>query len=356
MMNKQFLRQLPSPISLLCCISYLTLLHFFSPSLPQQHGKIALNEITTTTADISFGDGSNYLPQQCLAFNFEVDNLVKSAKQVFIAMPPKAAGSTMKRFTWECMNDKLKPHTVPMSSLKLQNVSPSSEGFMDTLMGSLQVPSILTGHAHGDSLEGIVKAATDETLVIFIYRDETDRMISAIGQVMKLMCRGDYRNIDEGIKPYVHYNEDTKECIIEEKGLVRLISTHPREIGRTTITNKLTCPLYEAIEENKTNIVFMHYKQADKLEMALAKYHCPDLLSEGKVPIKKVNDASTLNETFHVRLTSEEGRIVLLEEWTDAKKHILEWAFGLKKNVSCQGKTRDMEKAMFSCKDEIIKM
>jgi hypothetical protein len=355
-MNEQYLQRLSIPVLLLCCISYLTLLlQFFSFSPLEQQGKIALNEITTTTADIS-GDGINYLPQQCLAFDSEVDNLVKSAKQVFITMPAKAAGSTMKSFTTECMNDKHKPHDLPMSRSDAPFLLPDSDGVTETLMSALQVPSILTNHAHIDTFEGIIKGATDESLVIFIYRDETDRVISGIGQVMKMMCLGDFRKIDEGIKPFVHYNEDTKECIIEEKGLIKLVSTHPREIGGPSIVDRLTCSLYEAIEENKPNLVFMHYKQADKLEVALAKYHCPDLLSEGKVPIKKANVATSVRNTYHVRLASEEGRVVLLKEWTEAKKHILEWTFGLKKNMTCQGKTRDMAKAMFSCKDEIIKM
>jgi hypothetical protein len=331
------------------------LLQFFSFSPLEQQGKIALNESTTTTADIS-GDGINNLPQQCLAFDSEVDNLVKSAKQVFITMPAKAAGSTMKHFTSKCMHDKHKPHHMPMSRPDALSLHPDSEGFTETLMGTYQVPSILTNHANGQILERIIKGATDESLVIYIYRDETDRMISGIAQVMKLMCGGDYSNMDEGIKPYVHYNEDTKECIIEEKGLIELVSIHPREIDGPSIVNTLTCSVYEAIEENKTNMVFMHYKQAAKLEVALAKYHCPDLLSEGKVPIEIVNDANSVKETFHVRLASEEGRVVLLKEWTETKKHILEWAFGLKQNMTCQGKTRDMENAMFSCKDEIIKM
>jgi len=147
--------------------------------------------------------------------------------------------------------------------------------------------------------------------------------------------------------------------------MVDLIARRHREVGGGA-TKILTCQLYNTIQENEPQLVFLHYKQVNKLKTLLAKHHCPELLD--KLPIKlnaaedkevtvflHIGRDNTRNAASMKELFREKGA-VRIEEWLQAKGPPMEWALNLRNEVSCQAKTTHMENELFGCPDEALKV
>ena len=101
------------------------------------------------------------------------------------------------------------------------------------------------------------------------------------------------------------------------------------------------------------NLVVLHYTQSDKLQKAIAKHHCPELLSSGEIPVQSNYDSQRRGKIY-IKLLSED-RNVLIEDWLEKKKYVLEWSMELKNENVCLGKLRDLEKELFACDDEVIR-
>lgn len=183
----------------------------------------------------------------------------------------------------------------------------------------------------------IVKHATRKTLTVYIHRDETERLISSIREVITNICK----------RSKIDRNET--HCILNETSVIYQIGMKKNEIGFGS-TEILTCNLYEAIEQNAPNMIFIHYKQVGKLQKLLAKHHCPELI---QTPSNE-NVGKEKSIKAYLRL-QRGGDVVFLEEWFEVKKHMLEYSLKLKNQVTCQAKTRQMEDTLFSCPDEVIK-
>ena len=110
-------------------------------------------------------------------------------------------------------------------------------------------------------------------------------------------------------------------------------------------------------------MVFVHYKQANKLQKLLAKHHCPELLEE---PPTEANVATENRMEVYLRLQKGEDAgtvtststsiVVKLDEWLHEKSGLLESSLQMKKDISCQAKTRHMEDDLFACPDQAIKV
>lgn len=273
----------------------------------------------------------------CLSFEGRFKKLVQSSKQLFITYPAKAAGTSLKNFTKDCMGE---------THIAEDNFFNFEHRVIDTLITNFQLPSIITGHLYNDeTLVNLIKGASDNTLLIYSHRHENDRVVSSIKQVVSRLCKGLLEAIEE-FESYVDLNGNN--CVIQEEGLRDLILQQKLEIG-LGVNNTLTCQVYDAIEEHKAKVVVFHYKQVVRLQKLLAEKYCPKLLS--KSPIHVPTFGGELN--INVKLLST-GKQVTMDEWINAKKELLEWGFGLKKNIQCQGRLRDMEKSLFSCEDEVI--
>ena len=101
----------------------------------------------------------------------------------------------------------------------------------------------------------------------------------------------------------------------------------------------------------------MHYKQAGQLQKLLSKHHCPDRV----VKEVRVNVGSTKKLPVLVVLeggpgNNNNGTLVPLEDWLRFKSPILEYSLGLKRDVSCQGITRDLEAELFACPTETLQI
>merc|ERR1712176_1401665 len=59
---------------------------------------------------------------------------------------------------------------------------------------------------------------------------------------------------------------------------------------------------------------------------------------------------------MHVSIVLEDGTLVPIDDWLNAKSQFVELALDLKRDVSCQGTTRDIEHEMLACPSETLQI
>ena len=269
--------------------------------------------------------------------------ITNQTNQVFITMPDKAAGTAMMHFAFVCLNrPKMKGDTF-------NNRKKIEDAFTD----NYKAPSIIASHVPSDrQFIDILKGSTRETLIIYIHREELSRVRSAVQHIlMTRLCPRD----ELGKKLMKKYNFDVEVngaiCTIDEEHLIRIIKNRDQEIA-VGAPKILTCDYFDAISENSpSNLVFIHYRQADKLQAILAKHHCPHLIKD--LPIA-MNVASEKKVEPFIRLKTDKSRIVTFNDWFDNKQNLILWALNSNEKMSCKSKMLDMEDHLFSCPDEAM--
>jgi len=285
---------------------------------------------------------------QCLDLdsNQEMDSLVANARQIFITMPAKAGGTSMKDFTKLCMKKAVH-----------DNILSREELWKDYLVDSLHVQSIIASHLyHEANFLRLVKSPSRETLMIHTHREESSRVASAVKQIAQSICGfrgGEYSNQNQTTTKF-NVQKNNTHCILDEGSFVNEIAANSAEVGFST-HRLLTCQSYKAIQENAPQLVFLHYKQVDKLQKLLAKHHCPELLDELPIRANMAEDKS-LKVLLHKKGTDEARNSVDVEEWLHAKGPAMEWTLKLRRDASCQAKTFHMEDELFACPDETLRV
>ena len=278
---------------------------------------------------------------RCLTFDEDLDQRVANASQIFITMPAKAAGTSLKTFTNKCTNFQYWDNFI---------TSPNDvKGF---LSASMDLPTIITSHIPDhEALTRLAQTSPNDVLNIFIYREESERKVSAIKHVVGNCFCADI--CWPGVVPsdYVEImKKETGACIIESETdlIYNVIGKGLWEIGFDT-NGILSCPLYEAIEDNDPNMIMVNFKEADKLQEVLARHHCPELMDELPYHINYSN-----SDNVWIR-TKEDGQLVHLDDWAKSKQDFFDWAFDPTTDLDqrCQAKTRALEKQMLQCEDEI---
>lgn len=187
--------------------------------------------------------------------------------------------------------------------------------------------------------------ATGDALIVYIYRQETDRVISAIRYV--------YANdVCKVIGKHHGVTMVGDECRVQEQELIKTIERIRRDLNEIWISNNLllTCETYEIIKENDPNIVFVHYKQVSQLQKLLSKHHCPLVTKE----VRENVGSNLMPVSVVLEGPANNGAVVSLSEWLTNKRQLLEYRFQLKDNLSCQGTTRKMERELLACSDEAL--
>ena len=296
--------------------------------------------VNQTMGNTVFPTKSLNLHEPIKVDSMSMDDIMNQTKQVFITMPAKAAGSTMKYFTRQCTKSYPPDNFINHDLKNLRKKTFFADNY--------ELPSIIASHLYNDApLVHLVKSSTRKTLIIYIHRDESERLISGIKMVlMSRICKsGDDAKI-YGVE------RNGSQCILDEEPVIDLIERKELEIGFGA-SNVLTCDAYKSIEENAPpHMLFVHYKQANKLQKLLAKHHCPDLL---EAPALQRNVATDKQIEVSLRIKNS-TKIVKLSEWFDKKQGWLEWALNMRKEASCQSKTWDMEDVLFSCPDGAVKL
>mmetsp|Transcript_16702 Transcript_16702/g.24543 ORF Transcript_16702/g.24543 Transcript_16702/m.24543 type:complete len:291 (+) Transcript_16702:741-1613(+) len=280
-----------------------------------------------------------------LNLNQGMDSLVARARQVFITMSPKGGGSSIISFTRRCNN---------ITKVR-QFGFIGNDDQKELLVGSMQGESIISSHVSKDT--GLIRLAmypSQKTLMIHIHREEGERVISAVKMISHHMCKMTYNKEDLKFRGYKKtvIAKNATHCILHAGYMIDYIARGHREVGGGA-PKVLTCKLYDALQENAPQLVFLNYKQIDKLQTLLAKHHCPELLDE--LPIK-INVADDKEQKIFLYDGNHEKGAVRIEEWLDAKGPVLEWALNLRSEASCQAKTIHMEDELFGCPDEALKV
>eukprot|EP00537_Pseudo-nitzschia_pungens_P013822 CAMPEP_0172395106 /NCGR_PEP_ID=MMETSP1061-20121228/18127_1 /TAXON_ID=37318 /ORGANISM="Pseudo-nitzschia pungens, Strain cf. pungens" /LENGTH=339 /DNA_ID=CAMNT_0013126591 /DNA_START=93 /DNA_END=1109 /DNA_ORIENTATION=- len=269
-----------------------------------------------------------------LGFTGSLDALLHNVDQVYVSMPAKAAGSSMKKFATTCMNVNIVP-SINLFNKRPGINNPSGIRPIEEYLTaeSLHPPSLIASHLYKDTdFTHLVKHSTRRSLIIYMHRDETSRILSGITQVAQVrLCPETQRDA----------------CVVPEIELVAAIKKKTAEIGFGS-TEILTCDSYDALDDNAPNFVFVHYKQASRLQKLLAKRFCPIELNQPSA----VSNVFSEKAEIRVMLQNIDNRTVSLKEWLEAKKGLLEFSLELRESASCQAKTRAMEEKLFYCPDE----
>ena len=296
----------------------------FSLVSSQQHA-------SSSHPHIPHGDG------RCvgLGADEDLDTLIASSQLLFVVAPDKAAGTTMQSFTKHCVGTPVKNVSPCLNKFNCAPQWLHSTTKYSTYVDQVEAPRIVATHATQDqTVIRMMHNSNRHTVILYLHREETDRLVSAIKQVV-------YRRMKAGILP--------------EDKLIELIKARDDEIkhGQQAV---LTCDFYAAVKENSPNLIFVNYKQANRLQHLLSKHFCPQLLATD--PIEENVDKKKTRKKFSVQLASipnkTEGAVVELDEWLEGKRHILEWALDMRSATTCSGKTKHMEDALLGCSDEAI--
>lgn len=281
-----------------------------------------------------------------LDFNQTMDTLISNSKPIFITMPTKAAGTSMALFAGRCVGRYIHD---------LGNVFDYPKTIRAGLTNSLELPSIVASHSLKDSsITDLIKNSHEKALIIYIHRDETDRIKSAIRHVFrmgKLDCK---------------MNEDETRCVMEEEKLVDAIEEQVAEIKHGS-SILLSCDVYDSIVDNApSNMIFLNYKQVDQLQKLLAKNYCPELLEDEPI---KANYRQPEEAGIFVQLPSpprgaggnehdadDDELLIEIDEWLDKKIYYLEWALRMREKATCQSRTKMMEHELFQCPHEAVRV
>jgi len=298
---------------------------------------------------------------QCLSFDneMEMDNLISNSRQIFIAMPTKAAGSSLRSF----INNKCMKYRANDFFFRQQKLGKSK-----FIRNTLEIPKVVASHVFKDEdLINLVQHMTRNTLLIYVHREESDRIVSAIQHVIrKRLCSSDPRWTRSQITS--NQNRDLVSieggnCTITEDDLLTHVITDERhfEMGNGA-PEILTCDFYKAVEDNAPKIVFVNYQQVDRLMGLIAKHHCPDKHSLASLH-DNTKERDGFDRNVFVELSNKnkhagvnEYEKVELSDWIEKKREVLEWATDLRKNASCQRQTKMMENSLFSCPHEAVQL
>ena len=94
---------------------------------------------------------------------------------------------------------------------------------------------------------------------------------------------------------------------MKKEFIEKVFKVHGHEIGAAK-NIIYTCKLYDTIQENLTQLVFVHYKQVDsRTQKVLAKHHCPNLV---------------LDKQLHKNVAIEEKMDAFLKYWNIVERRL----------------------------------
>jgi len=298
------------------------------------------NILTINTNDTTIHASTASTGCMSLDYEKEMDSIISSSRPIFITMPAKAAGTSMKSFTEKCTKRKMTDNFI--------NEPKNVESF---LTSSLQLPSIITSHTYSDRpIVRLAKQSTRKTLIIYLHRHETDRLKSGIKEVItSRVCDKTQKKKHVNTKGFkVHLNRT--HCILDEIFVNMLIQERQYEV-KYGAQDILTCDAFKSIKKHAPNFIFVDYKQASKLQKLISKHHCPELLE------KPVEENTAAEKTIQIYLRNKSGTGVMqFDEWLNNKIDFFEWSYSLKQDSSCQNILKAVEKDLLSCPHRALKV
>lgn len=257
-------------------------------------------------------------------------------------MPAKAAGTSLKDFAKACNGPSY-------SELEDNFISDLRFDLADILSNFYEMPPVIASHLyHVDNLVYLLENVARNSLIVYVHREETKRLSSAINEVITNWCRRGNGYVDMEPPKDFFYKEKQNKCYVEESKLINVaIKKKENEIGLGS-TELLPCETFEAIKTNAPNMILLDYKHGNDLQNLLSEKYCPNLADK---PVES-NAASAKEYEAFVKVKN--SKTVSLNDWLKVKQSTLEWALGLHREATCRAKTRMMEDKLFSCETGIL--
>jgi len=241
------------------------------------------------------------------------------------------------------------------------------DSYVEFLLQNLQVPKITASHLYSPTpLLDAVRHASRDSIFIFVYRKETDRLMSSIRQIAeRIMCSKNANDYSSHVKKPLETREKnfgrevsvingTETVTFDEEPFVTDV-LKPRlvEVG-FSIPKLLTCELWgELRETNPSRFFFVHFSDLDQVQANLASQYCPSVDSV------QDNVAAKKKKQFVIRLRNRS--LVDLDDWISAKKDHIEFALQTSGDRvsgagsgSCKYHTGILEGEMSLCKSGIL--
>jgi len=309
---------------------------------------ISLTDRQVSTPSQIYGGNS-----KCLSFDEELRNIIQGSSRIFITMPAKAAGTTMKRFAEKCNHDKIDK----IDKEKLNNIFNNEKKIRKFLTKPHEISKIIVSHAYSDqALLRLIPYITKETPLIYIYRNEQDRLMSAIRMVTATgICELHQHNVKV-------LRNDNDRCDIDEDTLIdSVIGPKLGEINKGA-PEIMTCTFYDAMKNHGPNIIFVNFKQVNRLQEIIAEYNCPEIApmqrntaGEHMPTYVKLHDDGVDSSIWGGRNENDKEEYMDLEDWMRDKKDVIEWALEMGKS-QCQIHTKHLEDNLLACPDEMIQL
>lgn len=292
---------------------------------------------------------------QCLEES-NLRDLISTTDQVILTMPAKSAGTTLKDFAEKCNKDAGLTANYIDNMLNFRD----ENHFDGILSKTFQMPPVLSSHMYKlENFLYLIKNVPPSTLLIYIHREETTRVQSAVNEVITNWCRKGNGHPDIVLEPPTKdffLKENESVCHISEKNLIDIgLGEKGRELEIGLGASKLLrCETYNTILEYAPNMIFMNYKNANDLQNLISENYCPGLALE---PIESNVGSEKETQTFVQVANGARGKpeLVALKDWLKAKQSSLEWALGLNDEATCTANTRIMENKLFGCEEGFLR-
>ena len=330
------------------------------------------------------------------------ENDINNLPHVFIFMAAKAGGTSLKEFADDCYRETVGGDAFAKAKRPRDNFMNQPSELMSYLLQSLQVPKIVASHLLGPTpLLDTVRHASRKSIFIYVYREETDRLLSAIRHVVTTrLCNSDGYSYRKAFQRPIHSRKAVfglelstaqdgagrKTCTFDEEPFVReVIVKAAQEVG-FSVPSQLNCDVWGELQETGPDrFFFVHYSAVDHVQAALAAKYCPAVTPKRENVRKTGNSGeagehatspllstasqktSANQDYYSVRLPNSQQsgnhNLIELNEWLDAKKGALEFSLRMSGNRtsgtgpgSCKRRTRILEDAMDTCDSGMVQL
>jgi hypothetical protein len=267
----------------------------------------------------------------CFSIPLNLPDLVRNAKRVTLFSPEKTGSTSMLNFTNRCRDNGGTPDFMRDAKRT------------DLLDKPTAPQKLLFTRLATESTEFVTQAP--DSLIIFTFREERSRLISAIKQVVGRQCNQQAQYCQRDIKRRNDTIVDVKFFI--ENVLVRRAG----EIGRGSMPDLLSCPLQNAIKSSPATFIMIDYTMVDQLQAVLAKEMCPEVIP--KLPI--VENVSERKWITYIRLKNGSQADELLDDWVDSRVDLLAWALHYR-HPGCNSQFRRLQSDFQTCKTKAMRV
>mmetsp|Transcript_117455 Transcript_117455/g.339583 ORF Transcript_117455/g.339583 Transcript_117455/m.339583 type:complete len:357 (-) Transcript_117455:58-1128(-) len=290
-----------------------------------------------------------------------LSNEIINYPPVFIFAPAKAGGTSLRLFQNKCYKQSGGADIIPMPD----NWMNHKKDYVDYLLQNPQPPKVMVSHLYTPTpLLDAVRHASRDAIIIYVYRDEKDRIVSAIREVAAAFDTNstalfqnrfgkpiESRRDDFGLE--VALVNDTRTLTFDEKPFVtEAIKPRRGEIGYS-IPRDLQCEFWNELHETGPDrFFFVHFSALDKLQTTLASRYCPTVTPQ---------KANVAGQKAHFMLRMQNHSLIDLDDWLAAKKDHIEFLLEMSGEResgsgpgSCKHKTRDMEDKLSVCESGVL--